>query len=148
MNDATQEEAIAMMRGSNRLVYLLIAVILLSLLGNCGAWRARQSVLEVKEDTEKIVYRNFTSKINFGLVDLREQRLGTGQLQVELKIENWRKRDTWCEVQTVFKNARGFEVEKTNWEPILFEGRKVTHYRTNSLSSEPVDFTIFVRRLN
>ncbi len=60
-------------------------------------------------------------------------------------IENWTDDDIWCEVQTIFKDQSGFEIEKTNFAPVLFKRRQVNNYQTNSISADAEDFNIIIR---
>ena len=112
----------------------------------CGAYTGRGPVIRVAEETNRVVYKDFASKVNFGVVDLKKTRLEGGQLKVGLKIENWRNKNLWCELQTVFKDNSGFEIEKTNFKPVLFKRRQVTHYETNSISKKAEDFNVIIRR--
>jgi len=124
---------------------LLFACFVALFLQSCGAYSARSNITSVVEETDKVIYKDFSSQINFGVVALKQSKLEGGQLKVQLKIENWTDDDIWCEVQTVFKDKSGFEIEKTNFAPVLFKRRQVNHYETNSISPDAEDFNIIVR---
>jgi hypothetical protein len=128
----------------NKQLFLFMCIIAL-FLQSCGAYSSRAPITSVVEETDKVVYKDFSSKINFGVVALKQSKLEGGQLKVQLRIENWTDDDIWCEVQTIFKDKSGFEIEKTNYAPILFKRRQVNDYQTNSISSDAEDFNIIIR---
>ena len=128
----------------NKLLFLFICIMAL-FLQSCGAYSARAPITGVVEETDKVVYKDFSSQINFGVVALKQSKLEGGQLKVQLRIENWTDDDIWCEVQTIFKDKSGFEIEKTNYAPVLFKRRQVNDYQTNSISPDAEDFNIIIR---
>jgi len=131
----------------NKLLFLFIGIMAL-FLQSCGAYSARAPITGVVEETDKVIYKDFSSQINFGVVALKQSKLEGGQLKVQLRIENWTDDDIWCEVQTIFKDKSGFEIEKTNYAPVLFKRRQVNDYQTNSISSDAEDFNIIIRAAN
>ncbi|MEZ4819598.1 MAG: hypothetical protein R3A45_06785 [Bdellovibrionota bacterium] len=48
---------------------------------------------------------------------MKTRRLESGQLEVIMEIQNKRNKDLWADIQVVFKDSDGVEVDKTNWEP-------------------------------
>lgn len=76
----------------------------------------------------------------------RARRINGDLLQVDLGLENVRfgKKDLWVDIQVVFYDADHFELERTNWQPLLVKGGQVTYFSTSSLSSAASDYTIFL----
>jgi hypothetical protein len=81
------------------------------------------------------------------VVRQRARRLDSGLLEVQVSFENAAKYDIWADVQCIFKDGQGFEIEKTNWQPMLFTKGAVTDYRVNSMNNLAEDYQIFLRNL-
>lgn len=93
----------------------------------------------------KVIGKDFEITKHFRVVNHKAYRTPTDLLQVKLEIQNTEDDDLWCDVQVVFYDADRFEMEKTNWQPILFLGEQLTHYETTSLSNKAVDYTVMLR---
>ena len=81
------------------------------------------------------------------VVRQRARRLDNGILEVQIAFENAAKYDIWADIQVVFKDSQGFEIEKTNWQPFLFTKGAVTDFRANSMNSKAEDYQVFLRNL-
>ncbi|MBP9026471.1 MAG: hypothetical protein KBH81_10060 [Phycisphaerae bacterium] len=73
------------------------------------------------------------------------QRTPDGRLHLRLAIRNQTRKDIWVDIRTVFTDDRGFEREKTNWEPICLTARVDTTYEVFSLGTQVCDYQIVIR---
>jgi hypothetical protein len=72
-------------------------------------------------------------------------RTEAGLLCVQLAIRNKTRKDLFVDIRTLFTDGKGFEVEKTNWEPICCTARTVTTYKTVSLGKQVQDYQVIIR---
>ena len=72
-------------------------------------------------------------------------RLDSGLLRVRLVIRNKHREDIFVDVRTVFTDEKGFEKERTNWEPVCCTARTQTTYEVVSLSSQVSDYQVIIR---
>ena len=93
----------------------------------------------------QVIGKDFPITKHFRVANHKAYRSPTNLLQVKLEIQNTDDDDLWCDVQTVFYDADCFELEKTNWEPVLFSGRQLTHYETSSLSDRAINYVVMLR---
>lgn len=61
------------------------------------------------------------------------------------KIRSKQSPDLFCDVQFVFLDADGLEVEKTNWQPVLFTPGVDTTIRQVSMNVNTSDYKVYVR---
>ncbi len=94
----------------------------------------------------KVIGKDFEITRHFRVVNHKAYRSETDLLQVKLEIQNTGADDLWCDVQVVFYDVDRFELEKTNWEPVLFLGRQLTHYESCSLSNKAADYVVILRQ--
>jgi len=128
-----------MARGAVTLVVGLV------LLGGCGPFRPIEPQSRPVQDDSLVTFLDLPLATWLRIAGNQSQRLDSGLLQARLRIENFLDTDRWVDIQVVFRDKDGFEVEKTNWEPIILHRRRVTEYQINSLSPKPVDYRILVR---
>jgi hypothetical protein len=73
----------------------------------------------------------------------------SGLFQVVVVFNNDRyeetRRNLNCDVQIVFLDADGLEVEKTNWQPYMFPSGQDVTIKQVSLSPDARDYKIYVR---
>ncbi len=93
----------------------------------------------------KVIGKDFKITKHFRVVNHKAYRTPTDLLQVKLEIQNTDDADLWCDVQVVFYDADHFELEKTNWQPVLFLKQQVTHYETTSISNRAADYVVMLR---
>jgi hypothetical protein len=99
------------------------------------------------QDTEKVVLLDMALARYLNVVRHKGERLPGGQLEVKLEMENEEKGNVWADVQVIFRDKDGFELEKTNWEPVQFQGRTVTNFKKNSLNSKADDYRVLIRNI-
>lgn len=124
-----------------------LGLLALLVLAACGPYRADRNPNPLQE-TERVVMldRNMTYYLN--IVKHVADRLPNGNLKVRLAIENEENTDYWVDVQVIFRDKDGFEVESTNWEPFMFHRRKVTTYEKVSLNNQAADYRVLIRNIN
>jgi len=93
----------------------------------------------------KVVAKDFVLYDRMRVANHKASRTDTGLLEVKLGLENVQQEDVWCDIQVVFYDHDRFELEKTNWQPLLLLGKQITYYRTVSLNSRAGDYTVFLR---
>lgn len=130
------------MRARSRLAVLAVA---LPLLASCGPFRPMEPGTTPVQEESVITFLDLPLKLWLRIVAHQKSRMESGLLQARVKIENFLDTDRWVDIQIIFRDQDGFEVEKTNWEPIFLHRRKVTDYQINSLSPKPSDYRILVR---
>jgi hypothetical protein len=73
------------------------------------------------------------------------ERTTDGRLRIRLAIRNQTRKDIWVDIRTLFTDAKGFECEKTNWEPICLTARVDTTYEVFSLGTQVSDYQVVIR---
>ncbi|MBI3825967.1 MAG: hypothetical protein HY294_08225 [Candidatus Rokubacteria bacterium] len=124
---------------------LVVAAFLVPALASCGPFRPMEAMSPPVQEDSVVTFLDLPLKLWLRVPAHQTSRTESGLLQAKLKIENFLDTDRWVDVQVVFRDKDGFEVEKTNWEPILMHRRKITDYQINSLSPRPVDYRILIR---
>lgn len=127
--------------------WLVVAGIVVPILTACGQFRPIEPTYQaVQEEKDTIVvFLDLPLKLWVRVPSHQSARLDSGLLQTRIKIENFLDSDRWVDIQVIFRDKDGFEVEKTNWEPIFLHRRKVSDYQINSLSPKPTDYRILIR---
>jgi len=127
--------------------WVVLASCLALLLPGCGQFRPMESMNPAvqEEPNANVVFLDLPLKLWLRVPAIQANRLDSGLLQARVKIENFLDSDRWVDIQVIFRDKDGFEVEKTNWEPIYLHRRKVTDYQINSLGPTPADYRILVR---
>lgn len=124
---------------------LVLCFALAPTLMSCGAYRPLSPMTPAVQEDSAVTFLDLPLKLWLRVAAHQSSRTEGGLLQARLKIENFLDTDRWVDVQIIFRDKDGFEVEKSNWEPIMLHRRKVTDYQINSLSPKPVDYRILVR---
>ena len=75
----------------------------------CGPYRVSENKNPIQE-REKVVLLDVVLK-NLNFVKQRSTQMSDGRMKVEVTMENERNKDIWTDVQVVFKDADGGEVE-------------------------------------
>lgn len=99
------------------------------------------------QEQEKIVLIDHKAKRYLRLVKHDATRLPNGSLMVQLEIENKKEKTFHADMQIIFRDEKGFEIEKTNWQPVLFHGRRVGLVEQNSITPSAVDYRILIRKM-
>lgn len=131
-----------------RLMQAFLIVVTLLLVGApaCGPYRPEVNTNPM-QSTEKVVLLDYALARYLNVVRHKGGHLEAGQLEVNLEIENEENNDVWADVQVIFRDKDGFELEKTNWEPVQFHRRTVTTFKRNSLSAKADDYRILIRNI-
>lgn len=122
-----------------------IALLLGVVLTGCGPFLPHQPMSRPIQEDNVITFLDLPLAMWLRVSAHQSSRLEGGLLQARMRIENILDSDRWVDIQIIFRDKDGFEVEKTNWEPIMLHRRRVTDYQINSLSPKPVDYRILVR---
>ncbi len=125
--------------------WLVLAAAVVPVLTACGPFRPMEAMTPPVQEDSTITFLDLPLKLWLRIPSHQASRTDTGLLRARLKIENFLDSDRWVDVQIIFRDKDGFEVEKSNWEPIMLHRRRVTDYQINSLSAKPVDYRILVR---
>jgi uncharacterized protein YcfL len=112
----------------------------------CGPYKANVNTSPLQE-SERVVLLDSALTRYLNVVKHKSDRLDAGQLEIKLAVENEENEDVWCDVQVIFRDADGFELEKTSWEPVQFHRRKVTTFKRNSLSAKASDYRVLIRNI-
>ncbi|NQU75655.1 MAG: hypothetical protein HQ546_04970 [Planctomycetes bacterium] len=94
---------------------------------------------------EKIIAKDSKLSRHLRVVHHKAERTNGGLLQVKLGLDNADDDQLWCDIQVVFRDSDGFEIESTNWQPLLLTADQVTYYETKSLSPKAADYTVFLK---
>lgn len=124
---------------------VLLAFVLIFSIVSCGRPYRPGVTSDAPQEKEKILLLDHGLTYYFNVVKQGVSRTPGGQLLVKVDIENEENKDVWCDVQVAFRGADGFEVEKTDWQPMLFHRRTVTTIQRNSLSTQVADYRILIR---
>lgn len=110
----------------------------------CGPAKVKSNTNPV-QDRERLllVDRNYKSALR--IVDEKVRRLESGQMEIIMRIQNRKNDDLWSDVQVIFEDADGVEVDKTNWEPVMFHRREITTYKKVSLTPNAQDYRVVIR---
>lgn len=123
---------------------LTILAIALSIFA-CGPAKVGSNPDPVQHQ-ERLLLLDRAYKPYLKVVSEKVRRLESGQLEVIMEIQNKRNKDLWTDIQVVFKDADGVEVDKTNWEPKIFHRREVTTYKKISLPATATDYRVVIRK--
>ena len=96
-------------------------------------------------EKEQVILKGFSNAVSISAVKAKANRLPSGRLQLRVQFIKEALGSDFVEIMTVFMDDAGFQLEKTNWEPLHMEQSVVTQYETTSLSSKAVDFRVVVR---
>ncbi len=114
-------------------------------LSACGPYRVEKNASPMVE-TEKITALDLVLK-NLNVVKHESTALQDGRLKVQVSMENERNKDIWADIQIVFRDDKGTEIERTSWEAKQFHRRSVSMYERVSLSSMAKDYRVIIRKV-
>jgi uncharacterized protein YcfL len=126
------------------IVHSAIVVLLVIMACSCGPYRIKGH-REPLQEKEKMVLIEHEARRYLRLVKHDAERLPNGQLKVKLEIENKKEATFHADVQFIFRDEKGFQIEETNWQPILFHGRRVTLVEQNSITPKAADYRVLIR---
>ena len=130
-----------------KISYILLLLAFLPFMPGCaGPYKPDVNKAPVQEK-EKVILLDHGLTYYINIVKQGASRLPGGQLVVKMELENEEDKDVWVDIQTVFRGTDGFEVEKTDWEPILLHRRTVTTFQRNSLNVAAADYRVLIRNI-
>ena len=100
---------------------------------------------------------NYEDSLNFVLMDsmvqrsvtspgIQETTLPDGRLQVVANIRNRETRRIEVQIQCVFKDAQGFEVDSTPWNTLILTENSQESVKFISMNSQAKRYTVRVRQ--
>ena len=134
-----------MTRAPLRRAGLVVIVAVVGTFAGCGPFVPQEPLSRPIQEDNVITFLDLPLTLWLRVAAHQSSRLDSGLLQARMRIENFLDTDRWVDIQVIFRDKDGFEVEKTNWEPVMLHRRRVTDYQINSLSPKPVDYRILVR---
>lgn len=121
-----------------RIVWLVSG--LAALLAGC---QANPRVMDVHH---RILFQDSNLARLIGVERQSADRIAGDLLRVRTDLKNNTKCDLWVDIQMVWKDHQGYELYRTNWAPYMLAARFVTKHEVASLSAEPSDYELRVRR--
>ncbi|MCB1197216.1 MAG: hypothetical protein KDK51_02515 [Deltaproteobacteria bacterium] len=123
---------------------IIMAALALSLFA-CGPAKVGSNPSPIQNE-QHLLLLDRAYKPYLKVVSEKTRRLESGQLEVIMEIQNKRNKDLWADIQVVFKDSDGVEVDKTNWEPKMFHRREVTTFKKISLPVTAADYRVVIRK--
>lgn len=129
-----------------RIQWIIPFVLVLSLAGCEGAYRARRNTRADLENRESVVVLTSKLRDTIAVESQRAKWSPANLLEIQARLRNRTEKPVQVEVQTVFKDADGFSTnDNTVWTRMLFEPNETKIYRVNSLNTKARRFTIRIR---
>jgi hypothetical protein len=124
----------------------ILLLCILALVVGCGPYKAGTNASPMQE-TERVILLDHGLTYYLNVVKQAAERTPAGNLKIKLAIENEEDKDVPCDVQVVFRDKDGFELESTNWAPFIFHRRKVSTYEQMSLNTQVTDYRVLIRNM-
>lgn len=121
---------------------LMILTIAL-MMSQCGPYKVSENKNPLQEK-ERITALDLVLK-NLNVVKLESQKQEDGRLKVLLSMQNEKNKDLWADIQVVFRDDKGTELERTSWEAVQFHRRDVSSYERTSLNQKATDYRVVIR---
>lgn len=135
------------MRFSKKKVILFnTLVIALGCVMSCSAAYRTPVTHSAVMENNQVTMLGFSNVVTTSAVSVRSQLTETGHMRVQLQLIKEYFGSTFVEIKVFFIDNAGFEIETTNWEPVHLVEDVITQYETVSLSREPTDFRVVIRR--
>lgn len=130
-----------------RLMMKIVSIFLLAgfLLVSCGPAKVGSNPSPIQHQ-ERLLLLDRAYKPYIKIVSEQKKRLESGQLEMTMEIQNRRNKDLWADIQVVFLDQAGVEVDKTSWEPVMFHRRDVKTFKKVSLPSTASDYRMVIRK--
>ncbi|MFA5093133.1 MAG: DUF1425 domain-containing protein [Candidatus Omnitrophota bacterium] len=133
---------------------IIFLVVGISLLSGCAAGPYNSIPYSVNQDKERIskvvvmdkdLDNQFASK-RIVVLTQKTDVTEDNRLKVYCEIRNMKKELLRLQVQTVFRDDKGFQIgDDTNWELILIPSYSTYGYRTTAFTTKAKDYTIRIR---
>lgn len=117
-------------------------------LGGCQTGGARPPVNTMKynyETTAKFAVMDDRVQRSVTCPGLQERKTEDGRLEVAANIRNRENRRIEVQVQCVFKDLQGFEVDSTPWETLILTENSQETVRFTAMNNKATDYTVRVR---
>lgn len=93
---------------------------------------------------DKVVAKDKAIRYWLRVVQHTAVRTADGRLKVKLAFDNLRNKNMWCDIQVVFYDEDGFELENTTWQPLMVTREQVTYFSTTSLGPNAHDYSVLL----
>lgn len=128
--------------------YLAALVAGSALIGGCQTGGARPPLNTTKynfETTAKFAVMDDRVQRSVTCPGLQERKTEDGRLEVAANIRNRESRRIEVQVQCVFKDVQGFEVDSTPWETLILTENGQETVRFTAMNNKATDYTVRVR---
>ena len=132
-----------------KLMKLFILGLVSVLITGCeGAYRAVRIPGADVENREVIVLLTKTLQDQIAVEGQQAKWNKANLLEVRARLRNRTEKPLQVEVQTVFKDQKGFSVNDVSaWQRLIFEPNETKTYHVNSMTSNARRFTVRVREV-
>jgi hypothetical protein len=129
---------------------LYLAVLFASglLLAGCATGGARAPVNTTEfnyETTAKVALMGERVQNSVTCPGVEERRTEDGRLDVAANLRNQEDRRLEVQVQCVFKDPQGFEVEQSPWKTLILTENSIETVRFTCMNNKATDYTVRVR---
>lgn len=127
---------------------LLVIAIVSGLLAGCDTAQPMSGMMgQPLQKESKVIAKGSGLTHYLRVTNHKADRTDADLLRVRIGILNRDDDDMWCDIQVVFYDGDGFELEKTNYQPLFLPNQQVAYYETVSLSPQAYDYSILLREL-
>ncbi|MHB8131752.1 MAG: DUF1425 domain-containing protein [Mobilitalea sp.] len=139
----------------SKFIAMLFIVVGISIFNGCAAGPYHSIPYNVNEDKERtlkvvILDKDLDNQFALKRVVILTQKTDwteDNRLKVYCEIRNMKKELLRLQVQTVFRDDKGFQIgDDTNWELILIPQYSTYAYRTTAFNTKAKDYTIRIRK--
>ena len=122
----------------------IIMVLALGILAGCQGM-APKVAKDYEADSPILMQDKFVRK-DVAVSKHRASWTADGRLAVDVVFVSRNKKETVkMQVQTIFKDADGFETEKTNWQLVMIAPQGFAHYTSKALNTKAKGYNIYCR---
>lgn len=132
-----------------KLLTLLAGSVLLFGASGCqsgGAYQPKNTTKYNYEDTSNFVLMDSMVQRSVTSSGMQETALPDGRLKVAANIRNRETRRIQVQVQCVFKDAQGFEVDSTPWNTLILTENAQDTVAFTSMNNQAKRYTVRVRQ--
>jgi uncharacterized protein YcfL len=132
----------------NLLSLLAVSTLLLGGAGcqSGGAYLPKNATKYNYEDSSNLVLMDSMVQRSVTSPGLQETTLPDGRLQVVANVRNRETRRIQVQVQCVFKDAQGFEVDSTPWNTLILTENAQESVKFISMNNQARRYTVRVRQ--
>ncbi|MDD4907537.1 MAG: hypothetical protein PHJ00_00585 [Candidatus Omnitrophica bacterium] len=131
------------------MVKYIISIFLFGLLvAGCAPHRGEKPFWhhDYTENTETLIMLDSGLASRLRLVDDTTERTPDSRLIVKAKLMNRLEKTLRVQVQTVFKDAKGFATgDETNWELLIIPAKAYYYYETKAMNTKAAGYVIRCR---